>query len=479
MAEQKSAESVSSFRITYFPFGGRGEPIKLAATLGGISFESKIIGMADWAPIKKAGNAVWSGPPEMTLLDKDGNEVSTIAQSNACIRLVGSLAGLYPSNLLQRARVDAILDTCEDLLNPYVSQFAPASKEDKPAVAKKLCETYEYWFGKLDARLEENEKRGNSNGYFVGNSLTVADLKPFSSFAVLSMIPGVADLFEKFARLNAWFNQMSANADIKAAQTKYNANYAAFKADSKQSVFKHAGKAVFVGEPTPKRILMVVTNTAEFKKGDETVQTGFYIPEIAHPYAVFKAAGYEMTYVSPLGGDAPCDPSSIAGFKDDAECKAFQADVMGGKTTLATVKIEDVKDATAYDVIFYVGGVGVMWDFPDAKVAASTATAIYEAGGLVGGVCHGPAGLLNITLSNGKPLVEGKTVTGFTNEEEAASGLTETVPFLLETALKGKGAQFTSVKTWGANVEADGRVLTGQNPASASGVAKEIVAALN
>ena len=93
-------------------------------------------------------------------------------------------------------------------------------------------------------------------------------------------------------------------------------------------------------------------------------------------------------------------------------------------------------------------------------------------------MCHGPAGLLGITLSNGKPLVEGKAVTGFTNEEEAASGLTETVPLLLETALKAKGAKFTSVKTWGANVEVSERVLTGQNPASASGVAQAIVAAL-
>jgi len=478
MAEQKSADSVSSFRVTYYPFGGRAEPIMLAATLGGISFERKVINQADWPPYKKAGNAVWSGPPEVTLLDKDGNDVATIAQSNSCVRLVGSLAGLYPSNLLERARVDGFLDTCEDLNGLYM-KYAFAPKDEKAAVAAKLCEQYPYWFGKLEQQLEQNEKRGNGNGYFVGNSLTIADLKSFSTLAGLSAIPGIADLFEKYARLNAYFNRMSADADIKAAQAKYQVDFDAFKADNKQNLFKYAGKAVFVGEPTAKRILMVVTNTAEFKKGDETVQTGFYIPEIAHPYAVFKAAGYAMTYVSPLGGDAPCDPSSIAGFKDDAECKAFQADVMGGKTSLATVKIEDVKDAAAYDVIFYVGGVGVMWDFPDYKVASSVATAIYEAGGLVGGVCHGPAGLLSINLSNGKPLVEGKTVTGFTNEEEAASGLTETVPLLLETALKAKGAQFTSVKTWGANVEVSERVLTGQNPASASGVAKAIVAALN
>merc|ERR1712115_82828 len=109
-------------------------------------------------------------------------------------------------------------------------------------------------------------------------------------------------------------------------------------------------------------------------------------------------------------------------------------------------------------------GVGVMWDFPDDKVAAATATAIYENGGIVGGVCHGPAGLINIKLSNGKSLVEGKTVTGFTNEEEEASGLTETVPLLLETALKAKGAVFTSVQTWGANVEVSERVLRVRTP---------------
>ena len=93
-------------------------------------------------------------------------------------------------------------------------------------------------------------------------------------------------------------------------------------------------------------------------------------------------------------------------------------------------------------------------------------------------MCHGPAGLININLSDGKPLIEGKTVTGFTNEEEAQVGLTEIVPFLLETALKGKGAKFSSVKAWGSNVQVDGRVLTGQNPASAGPLAKAIVAAL-
>ena len=110
---------------------------------------------------------------------------------------------------------------------------------------------------------------------------------------------------------------------------------------------------------------------------------------------------------------------------------------------------------------------------------SSTAASIYEAGGIVGAVCHGPAGLINVKLSNGKALVDGKTVTSFTNEEEAASGLTETVPFLLETALKEKGAKFMSVKTWGCNVEVSDRVFTGQNPASAAKVAKEIVQALS
>jgi len=237
--------------------------------------------------------------------------------------------------------------------------------------------------------------------------------------------------------------------------------------------------------PAAKRILMVVTNTAEFQKknADEqkeatTVKTGFYIPEIAHPYAVFKAKNYELTYVSPLGGEAPCDPSSLEGYAKDEECKAFQADVMGGKTTLKTVKISEVKDAAKFDVIFYVGGVGVMWDFAEDEALSTTAAAVYEAGGIVGAVCHGPAGLINVKLSDGKALIEGKTVTGFTNEEEEASGLSSDVPYLLETALKAKGATFSSVKTWGCNTEASERVFTGQNPASASEVATKIAEAL-
>merc|ERR1712013_819961 len=155
---------------------------------------------------KKAGNAVWSGPPEVTLLDKDGKDVTTIAQSNACLRFVGSLSdGLYPANLLDRVRIDGILDSFEDLLTPYVSNYAYATGDAKVAAAKKLCETYDYWFGKLDARLEENEKRGCSNGFFVGNALTIADL------------------FKKFERLNAFRNMMSEHKEIKAAQAQYQA----------------------------------------------------------------------------------------------------------------------------------------------------------------------------------------------------------------------------------------------------------------
>merc|ERR1712130_871378 len=123
-----------------------------------------------------------------------------------------------------------------------------------------------------------------------------------------------------------------------------------------------------------------------------------------------------------------------------------------------------VKDAAKYDVIFYVGGTGVMWDFPDNDAQNKVAAALYENGGIVSAVCHGPAALVNVKLSDGKNLIDG----------EAAIGKTKVVPFLLETALRNKGAITSAVKNWGSNVEVDGRLVTGQNPGSASGAAKAI-----
>merc|ERR1719486_620456 len=197
---------------------------------------------------KAAGKRIWSGPPEITLFDKDGKDVTTIGQSNSCLRYVGKLASmevdgikLYPANALQRARIDGILDSMEDVLNPYVSEYAFAADEEaRAAGAKKLVELYEYWFGKFELRLEENERRGGGL-YFVGDALTIADLKSYSSIAtVCAAVPGVADLFKKYERLNKWFAMLDADEKIKTAKAAYAANFKAFNEDSGNNRFKHA-----------------------------------------------------------------------------------------------------------------------------------------------------------------------------------------------------------------------------------------------
>ena len=148
-----------------------------------------------------------------------------------------------------------------------------------------------------------------------------------------------------------------------------------------------------------------------------------------------------------------------------------------GDTGPDTLSPEQV-DASRYDVIFYVGGHGTMWDFADSQTLAVIARDIYEADGVVGAVCHGPAGLVNIKLSNGSYLVDGKQVAAFTNDEEAAVGLTDVVPYLLADALTGHGAKHVTAENFAANTVVDGRLVTGQNPASAVGVGEAIVSLL-
>merc|ERR1712129_336921 len=216
--------------------------------------------------------------------------------------------------------------------------------------------------------------------------------------------------------------------------------------------------------------------TAQQKKENKTAEkTGWYVPEVAHPYNIWKAKGYDITFVSPQGGLASADMSSVKGFVDDVECQKFTKELMNEKSEIATVKISELKDLSSYDVIFYAGGHGTMWDFPDDEALQGAATEIYEAGGIVSAVCHGPAGLVNIKLSNGEYLVNGKTVTGFTNDEELAAGKTEVMPFRMETVLKERGAMFHCGKNWGCNVQVSGRLITGQNPASASAMGQAVV----
>lgn len=214
------------------------------------------------------------------------------------------------------------------------------------------------------------------------------------------------------------------------------------------------------------KVLMVLTS--HDKLGDTGRSTGWYLPEAAHPWKVFAREGWALDFVSPKGGRNKMD-----GVKLDDPIQREFLDAFGdeGPDTITPSQV----DPTTYDVIFYVGGHGTMWDLPDDQELASKAAAIYEGGGVVAAVCHGPAGLVNLKLSDGSYLVTGREVSAFTDAEEEAVGLSAVVPFLLASKLEERGAAHKPAANFAAQVVADGRLVTGQNPASAAGVAEGVV----
>ncbi len=220
------------------------------------------------------------------------------------------------------------------------------------------------------------------------------------------------------------------------------------------------------------KVLFVVTSHDE--KGNTGEKTGYYLSEVSHPWEVLVKAGYEVDFVSPKGGNAPVDGFDL---KDPVNKEFWENKEYHHKIT-NTMKPSDV-DVAQYKAVFYAGGHGAMWDLPDNTEIAQIAQNIYENKGVVAAVCHGPAGLVNIKLSNGKYLIDGKKVNGFTDEEEAAVKLTEVVPFLLEDKLKERGAKFEKSGMWEVHVAVDQRVITGQNPQSAKAVGEAIVKELN
>lgn len=218
------------------------------------------------------------------------------------------------------------------------------------------------------------------------------------------------------------------------------------------------------------KIICVVTNHDQL--GSSGNKTGWYLPEVAHPYEVLTKAGFQVTFVSPKGGKAPMDPGSGEAFKDDPICQAFLKNDV--KKLDSTLKPSDVKPGE-YKALFYAGGHGPMFDLPNNEEIAKLAGAIYENGGVLSAVCHGTVGFLPIKLSSGEPLLKGQTVTSFTDAEEAAVNLVEQMPFLLETELKKNGATFTSADNFKPHVVVSGRLVTGQNPASATPMAEKLV----
>jgi putative intracellular protease/amidase len=217
-----------------------------------------------------------------------------------------------------------------------------------------------------------------------------------------------------------------------------------------------------------KPILCVVTSHPI--RGDSGEPTGFAMVELTHPLEVFEAAGIPVEIASIRGGHPPIDFFDLSDPVNDKfwKDKEFRAE-------LAQSKILADLDPSRYSAVFFAGGHGTMWDFADNAAVQKVIREIWEAGGIVSAVCHGPAALVNATLSDGSYLVAGKKLAAFTDEEEAEVKYTKVVPYLLATTLKERGALHQPAPNWSENVVVDGRLVTGQNPASAHGVGKAIL----
>jgi putative intracellular protease/amidase len=220
-----------------------------------------------------------------------------------------------------------------------------------------------------------------------------------------------------------------------------------------------------------RRVLIVVTSHDQI--GNTGKATGAYLAEITHAYWELANAGFEIDFVSPKGGKIPLDGVD----RKDADNARFLDDPQVMERLHASLRPDQV-DASRYAAIYFAGGHGTMWDLPNDTGIAKLAASIYEAGGVVSAVCHGPAGLVNLKLSNSEYLVAGKQLAAFTDDEERAVKLDGIVPFLLASTLVERGAKHVPAANWQANVVVDQRLITGQNPASARGVGAALVKAL-
>lgn len=217
---------------------------------------------------------------------------------------------------------------------------------------------------------------------------------------------------------------------------------------------------------------MVLTSHSEL--GNTGKKTGFWIEEFAAPYYVFIDAGASITIASPKGGQPPIDPSSDTADNQTPAFIRFKADkslqkILSETHLLSTISSDD------YDAIFYPGGHGPLWDLTNDANSINLIEHFWNSKKPIGAVCHAPSVLLNVKDNAGNYLVKGKKITGFTNSEEAAVGLTEVVPFLLENELKNKGGIYSKKEDWASYIVKDGMLITGQNPASSEAAAKELI----
>ncbi|GAM74672.1 thiJ/pfpI family protein [Vibrio ishigakensis] len=223
------------------------------------------------------------------------------------------------------------------------------------------------------------------------------------------------------------------------------------------------------------KVLMVLTS--HDKLGDSGHATGFWLEEFTTPYYTFLDAGADITLASPKGGLPPIDPNSTQEDAQTETTKRYDAD-QDLKSKLAnTLELSGVS-ADDFDAIFYPGGHGPLWDLSEDKDSIALIEAFSAQAKPVGAVCHGPAVFRHPKGADGKPLVSGKRVTGFSNEEEEAVGLTQVVPFLIEDMFAQSGATYSRGDTWQSHVVTDGLLVTGQNPASSDASAKAVLALL-
>lgn len=223
-----------------------------------------------------------------------------------------------------------------------------------------------------------------------------------------------------------------------------------------------------------KHVLMVLTS--HDRLGDTDQPTGFWLEEFAAPYYTFVDAGMKVTLASPRGGQPPLDPKSSAPDFQTEATRRFGNDSAAKRALAHTLPLSTVR-AEDYDAIFYPGGHGPLWDLASDRDSLALIAAMAKAGKVVAAVCHGPAALLRAEV-DGVALLKGRNVTGFTNSEEAAVGLTEIVPFLIEDEVGKRGGRFSKGADWASHVVTDGRLVTGQNPGSSEATAAAVIALL-
>lgn len=226
----------------------------------------------------------------------------------------------------------------------------------------------------------------------------------------------------------------------------------------------------------PKRILMVLTSHDQL--GDTGRKTGFWLEEFAAPYYAFKDAGAEVTIASPRGGQPPLDPKSDDPSAQTEATRRFKQDPQAQQALATSRPLAEVS-AADHDAVFYPGGHGPLWDLAQDARSIALIEQMQRAGRPVAAVCHAPGVLGQVRDAAGRPLVEGRAVTGFTDSEEAAAGLTQVVPFLVEDRLKERGGRYSKAADWQPHVVVDGLLITGQNPASSLPAAQALLRALD